>query len=135
MRCTMLVDVSKSMQYGNGPMNKYEIGATIAASLAYLLLKQQDSVGCISFDEGVRVKVPTLSKRTHLQSIIRSLDIHRPKDKTDMYAMLREVAGSFSSAWHDGFNIRSAWGRKATHERLTFVTTARPRCPSFTCDG
>ena len=36
MRVQMLVDVSSSMQYGNGPLSKYEYAATIATSLAYL---------------------------------------------------------------------------------------------------
>ncbi len=31
LRCTLLVDVSASMQYGNGAMNKYEYASTIAA--------------------------------------------------------------------------------------------------------
>ena len=34
MRCSLLVDVSGSMQYGSGPLNKYEYGCTVAASLA-----------------------------------------------------------------------------------------------------
>ena len=31
LRATLLVDVSGSMQYGSGPLNKYEYGCTIAA--------------------------------------------------------------------------------------------------------
>src|SRR5690348_16185568 len=51
MRCTMLVDVSGSMQYGSGPLNKNEYASTVVASLAYLLLRQQDAVGCVAFDD------------------------------------------------------------------------------------
>ena len=51
MRCTLLVDVSASMQYGSGPLNKYDMPPPWATSLAYLLLKQHDAVSCISFDE------------------------------------------------------------------------------------
>ncbi len=94
LRCTMLVDVSNSMQYGGGGMNKYEYACTVAASLAYLVLKQNDAVGCISFDERIRMQVPTRSKRNHLQSVIESLEISRPRDKTDMYGILRGVAES-----------------------------------------
>ena len=43
-----------SMAYGSGPLNKYEYACTIACSLAYLLLRQQDAVGCVAFDEKVR---------------------------------------------------------------------------------
>ena len=92
VRSTVLVDISASMQYGSGPLNKYEYGCTIAATLAYLLLRQQDSVGCVSFDEDIRIKVPPLSKRNHINSIIQALASDSPKDKTDLYSIFRQVA-------------------------------------------
>ena len=92
LRATMLVDVSASMRYGRGAMNKYEYGCTIAASLAYLLLRQQDAVGCVSFDEHVRMTVPLRTRRNHLDSIIQALEISSPRDKTDLYPILREIA-------------------------------------------
>ena len=92
LRCTMLVDISNSMQYGEGALNKYEYACTIASSLAYLVLQQQDAVGCVSFDETVRVNVPIRSKRNHIYSIINSLEAQQPRDKTDMHAVLRSVA-------------------------------------------
>ncbi len=92
LRCTLLVDVSHSMSYGEGPLNKYEYGCTLAACLAYLILKQNDAVGCISFDEKIRVQVPIRSKRNHLNSVVESLDVSRPQDKTDMYGLFRKVA-------------------------------------------
>jgi uncharacterized protein (DUF58 family) len=57
MPVTMLVDVSGSMQYGTGPLSKYDYGCTAAASLAYLLLRQQDMVGCVGFDQNIRFQV------------------------------------------------------------------------------
>jgi uncharacterized protein (DUF58 family) len=95
LRCTMLVDVSASMQYGNGPLNKYEYASTVASSLAYLLLRQQDAVGCVPFDESARTKVPLRSKRTHLHSIIDALNVSTPRDKTEMYGILKEVAETY----------------------------------------
>jgi uncharacterized protein (DUF58 family) len=92
LRCTMVVDVSHSMQYGNGPLNKFEYAATIAASLSYLVLQQQDAVGCITFDERIRMRVPIRSKRNHIHSVIDSLDTQSPSEKTDMYAVMREIA-------------------------------------------
>ncbi len=91
LRCTLLVDVSGSMQYGSGPLNKCDYGCTIAASLAYLLLRQQDSVGCVSFDAATRVTVPPRSKRNHLHSILQALDASKPREKTDLYKILRDV--------------------------------------------
>jgi uncharacterized protein (DUF58 family) len=95
VRCTLLVDISASMSYGDGPLNKYEYACTLAASLAYLILRQQDAVGAVAFDERVRTKVPVRSRRTHLQSVIDSLAVSEPRDKTAMFAILSEVAESF----------------------------------------
>src|SRR2546422_3280657 len=92
LRCTLLVDISNSMAYGNGPLNKYEYACTLACSLAYLVLRQQDGVGCVTFDERIRVSVPVRSKHNHIFSIVDSLAVQEPREKTDMYAILRNVA-------------------------------------------
>lgn len=94
LRCTLLVDVSNSMAYGNGPLNKYEYGCTLACSLAYLILRQQDGAGCITFDDHIRVSVPIRTKHNHIFSIVDSLAVQEPRDKTDMHAILRQVAES-----------------------------------------
>jgi uncharacterized protein (DUF58 family) len=102
LRCTLLVDVSESMQFGTadpnvksssgGGLNKYEYACAVAASLAYLLLRQQDSVGLTSFDSSVRSVVPSRSKRNHLHSVLSALDAQNPAAKTDIYKVLAEVA-------------------------------------------
>jgi len=95
LRAALLVDVSHSMQYGRGAMNKYEYACTAAVSLAYLLLRQQDAVGLVAFDEAVRAIIPMRTKRSHLNSIIQSLDVSRPKQKTELAQILRGAAESF----------------------------------------
>ncbi len=95
LRCTLLCDVSGSMLYGKGAMNKYEYGCSIAACLAYLLLRQQDAVGCVAFDDAVRMTVPQRTKRNHLDSIIQALETSSPRNKTDMYQILRNVAENY----------------------------------------
>ncbi|MGE0756948.1 MAG: DUF58 domain-containing protein [Pirellulaceae bacterium] len=95
LRCTMLVDVSASMQYGQGPLNKYEYACTIAGSLGYLILKQHDAVGCVAFDDKIRATIPPRSQRTHLQAVIEALHVSQPRDKTDIYGVFRGVAESF----------------------------------------
>jgi uncharacterized protein (DUF58 family) len=92
LRCTLLVDISNSMSYGNGPLNKYEYACTLACSLAYLVLRQQDGVGCVTFDEKIRVSVPVRTKHNHIFSIVDSLAVQEPREKTDMHAILRQVA-------------------------------------------
>ncbi len=88
----LLVDVSASMRYGSGPLDKYDYACTIAATLAYLLLRQQDAVGCMTFDDSIRTKVPALTKRTHLGAIVEALAADDPRDKTDLASILRQVA-------------------------------------------
>ncbi len=92
LRCTLVVDVSESMHYGRGALNKYEYGCSIAACLAYLLLRQQDAAGLVTFDSGVRQIVPPRSQQTHIDAIVKALDVSRPREKTDMEAILRRVA-------------------------------------------
>jgi uncharacterized protein (DUF58 family) len=95
LRCTLLVDVSNSMRYGRGPLTKFEYAGTIAASLAYLALKQSDAVSCVAFDQQIRRTVPSRTRRTHLNSIIDALNVSAPADKTNLAGVLKEVAETF----------------------------------------
>jgi uncharacterized protein (DUF58 family) len=92
LRCHLIVDVSKSMHYGRGALNKYEYACTVAACLGYLLLRQQDAVGLMTFDESVRQIIPARSQQTHIDSIVRAMNVSRPRDKTDTEKVLRRVS-------------------------------------------
>jgi uncharacterized protein (DUF58 family) len=96
LRTHLVMDVSESMQYGRGAMNKYEYGCTIGACLAYLLLRQQDSVACTTFDDRVRQMVPYRSQQTHIDAIVRAMHVSRPAEKTDTYKILSRVAETVS---------------------------------------
>jgi len=97
LRSTLVVDVSESMHYGRGALNKYNYACTIAACLGYLLLRQQDSVGLITFDDQVRQTVPPRSQQTHIDGIIQGLHISRPQAKTDIEKIMRRVAETIGS--------------------------------------
>jgi uncharacterized protein (DUF58 family) len=97
LRSTLVVDVSESMHYGRGPLNKYNYACTVAACLGYLLLRQQDSVGCITFDSAVRNIVPARSQTNHIDAICKAMDVSRPREKTDLEMILRRVTESISS--------------------------------------
>ncbi|MFH1920934.1 MAG: DUF58 domain-containing protein [Planctomycetota bacterium] len=95
LRATLLVDVSASMRYGSGPLNKYEYACTLAASLAYLILRQQDAVGCLAFDDQARSVVPQRTRRNHLDSVVQALDASDPANKTDLGQILRTAAETY----------------------------------------
>ncbi len=92
LRTTLLVDLSESMQFGSGKLTKYDYACQIAAALAYLLLRQQDSVGITTFDDKIRSRVPASSKQNHLHAILATLDQEQPAKKTDLQQLLAQVA-------------------------------------------
>ncbi|MEX2187758.1 MAG: DUF58 domain-containing protein [Pirellulales bacterium] len=92
LRCTLLVDVSASMSYASGPLSKYEYAASAAAALAYLLLKQQDAVACVTFADAIRARVPSRTRRTHLDAVVAALAEQSPREKTSLFDILRDVA-------------------------------------------
>ncbi|REJ87241.1 MAG: DUF58 domain-containing protein [Planctomycetota bacterium] len=92
LRTTLLVDISESMQFGSGKTTKYDFACSIAAALTYLLLRQQDAVSLLAFDDEVRSRVPSRSRQTHLGAILSVLMQESPSEKTDMYSILRYTA-------------------------------------------
>jgi uncharacterized protein (DUF58 family) len=92
LRTLLLVDVSESMCFGTGPLTKYEYACSAAAALAYLLLRQQDAVGLMTFDDAIRSRIPTQSRQSHLQAIIKGLQGGAPARKTKIDRLLAQVA-------------------------------------------
>jgi uncharacterized protein (DUF58 family) len=95
LRCCLLVDVSESMAYGSGPLTKCDYAVTAAAALAYLLLRQQDAVGCAVFDERIRQAIPIRTSTSHLTTIVRALEPKQPQAKTRLYDVLAKVAETY----------------------------------------
>ena len=97
LRAHLVVDVSESMHYGRGALNKYNYACTAGACLAYLLLRQQDACGMMTFDADVRQVLPPRSHMNHIDAIIKSMDVSRPREKTDIEKILRRVSESVQS--------------------------------------
>src|SRR5207249_469418 len=91
LRSQLVVDVSESMHYGRGALNKYNYACTIAACLGYLLLRQQDSCDLSTFDSAVRHIVPARSQHTHIDALVNAMHVGRPREKTDLEKILRRV--------------------------------------------
>jgi uncharacterized protein (DUF58 family) len=97
LRCNIVLDVSESMHYGRGPLNKYEYASTAAACLGYLLLRQQDAAGLVTFDNTVRQIVPPRTQQNHIDALCNAMHTSKPRDKTDIYGILRRVTESIPS--------------------------------------
>ncbi|HEY8506430.1 MAG TPA: DUF58 domain-containing protein [Gemmataceae bacterium] len=88
----VLLDASRSMLYGVGEQNKLEYAKLLAASLAYLIVRQRDSVSLGVFDGAWRARLPAGSQTGHVQTIACLLEQVEPRDKTAVGPRLREVA-------------------------------------------
>jgi len=91
LRLHLLVDRSGSMAYGDGESNKFDYSASLAASLAYLALRQQDATGLFTFDTQVRDSLPAKSNRQQLTRILSMLDSVGASGRTDLPKVAREV--------------------------------------------
>jgi len=94
LKATLLVDASASMTYGHDGWSKFDYGATLAASLAYLMLRQQDAVGMILFSNKIEKIIPSKATSGHLFAILKELEATRPAGKTASGSVLQELAGS-----------------------------------------
>ncbi len=96
LRATFLVDVSESMRYGgNGrrdSMSKYHYAACVAASLAQLLLGQQDAVALATFDEDLRSYLPHSSNPNQIKGFVHALDVADLKAKTTIEHICHNLA-------------------------------------------
>jgi len=88
----ILLDSSESMRYASGAMSKYDYGCSVAAALAFLLLRQQDSVGLVLFDEEIRVRIPPSAKPPTLMNMAREMASVRPRKKTAIGNTLHRLA-------------------------------------------
>jgi len=90
--CHLLVDASSSMNYGSGKVSKLEYAKYLTASLAYLVLKQRDSVGLSVFDSEVRAYLPPRSAMGIILEIDRLLKGVKPTPKTSLAKQLHDIA-------------------------------------------
>lgn len=88
----LLLDASSSMRYGSARLNKLEYAKFMAASLAYLVIEQRDSVGLGVFDSHLRSFVPPASTPGVIGTIEQRLSEAQPQPRTDVAALLHDVA-------------------------------------------
>jgi uncharacterized protein (DUF58 family) len=92
LRATILLDCSRSMTFKSGTLDKLGYGSYLAASLAYLLIRQNDSVGLVRFDSKIRRYMPPRSTPNHFRRIIDELNQRTVGDDTDVGSILHELA-------------------------------------------
>ena len=93
LRSYILLDVSGSMGYGSGSgLTKFEYGCHLAASLAYLMVRQQDSVGLVTFDREIRHFIPPRGTTPHLNVLLKTLEESKPGSVTQVSNIFHRLA-------------------------------------------
>jgi len=96
MRVQILLDGSGSMGYSHeGRLSKLEYGSYLTAILAYLMTRQQDSVGLTTFDTQIRLDMPARSSPRHFNEMMQQLEAVRPGGETDIAETLHRLANRF----------------------------------------
>lgn len=92
LRCMLVLDASRSMAYGSGRLTKFQYAATVAASLATLLVEQQDPVGLVLADSQERQILLPSATQAQVARIVGTLEEAAPDRETDVGSVLQTLA-------------------------------------------
>lgn len=99
LRCHLILDTSSSMQFKHfAAYTKLEYAITFGAALLYMMHRQRDACGLITFDDAMRQFIPAKSSYAHLRHIFSQLEtIQKGNDtskkrKTASSQVLHEIA-------------------------------------------
>ena len=92
----LLLDVSGSMGFRSGALSKLDYGSCLAASLAYLMRRQRDAVGLVTFDDRLRAMLPPALRPGHFSQLLHVLDAQQPGARTETAPPLHQLAEAMS---------------------------------------
>jgi uncharacterized protein (DUF58 family) len=88
----LLIDASGSMGYGSGGVTKLQFAQYLASSLAFLGVRQHDSVGLVAFNDEVVEHVPPRSRSGHMRTVLGCIERLVPGRSTALVAQLHRTA-------------------------------------------
>ena len=80
------------MGFRSGEVSKFDYARYLAAAMAYLMIRQQDSAGVLLFDEEIRRFIPPRSASQHLHVILTELEKAVPASTTGLATTLHRLA-------------------------------------------
>jgi uncharacterized protein (DUF58 family) len=93
--CHIVLDISGSMRYGQGPEKKIVAAARLAAVLGYAILRQNDKVALGTVDQQVRDYLPPSDSLAQMVRVTELLDDVTTTKKTHLGPSLNDLAGRF----------------------------------------
>jgi uncharacterized protein (DUF58 family) len=88
----MVVDTSGSMAFGSTGLSKLEVAKVLAATLAHLLVRQQDAAGVALVAQGRFAEIPPRAAAAHLHTVLSALEGASAQGKTDLTATADSLA-------------------------------------------
>jgi len=100
LRALILLDASGSMKYTGKlaarhrgrRLSKFQYGQYLAATLAHLMIHQQDAVGLATFDARLRRYIPPRSRTSHLRAILEELHRTIPGGESSLADIFHDLA-------------------------------------------
>jgi uncharacterized protein (DUF58 family) len=93
LKSYILLDTSRSMGYASpGSITKLTYASSLAASLAYLMIKQSDAAGLALFSDTITTYLPPHATRAYLRQILVALQHAQPGGLTATARSLHQVA-------------------------------------------
>lgn len=92
LRSYLLLDASASMGYASNGISKLEYASYLAAAMSYLMIKQRDAVGLMTFDNKIRKFLPPRSVSSYLHLILSELENVKSENVTDVSSTFHEMA-------------------------------------------
>ena len=92
LTCTILLDASGSMAFGDNGLSQFEYGCFLTAALTYLMIYQRDQVGLVIFGEDVRIRIPPRNSPAHLKFVLEQLEKVEPSGPTGIARSLHDIA-------------------------------------------
>lgn len=92
LKSYLLLDASASMGYTSHSVTKLQYASYLSGALTYLMIRQRDAAGLLTFDEKIRRYLPPRSVKTYVQQILKELEATRSSDKTNIAAALHLMA-------------------------------------------
>jgi len=87
----ILLDVSRSMGFSSHQVSKLDYARFLAASLAYLAMRQKDAAGIMSFNVDMISHVPPRTQQGHFFTLLKHLETLEMAGKTDILGAIEKI--------------------------------------------
>jgi len=92
VRAHLIVDGSGSMTFGSGDVSKLQYAKYLAAALAWMLIRQRDAAGLVTFDKAVRTFMPPRSAPGYLHVILSEIEKLTGRGETQVASTFHDLA-------------------------------------------